>query len=321
MILTDYFTYPHNITWDYARQCGVRCGVIRAPETADFDLCSPAHWNRLCGEFRANGITPLVLEPLPNALHDHIKAGDAQRDEAIEKFLKMLPILSSQGIETVCFNFMAHVGWTRTRQDYPERGGALVTGFDLKDYTPVDAAITEEELWKNYEVFIRAAVPEAERYGMKLALHPDDPPLPRLGQVSRIMISYENIKRAIHLVESPALGVTFCQATYHMMGENVVETAKKFGDKIFFIHFRNCKGIPERFTETFHDNGELDMAQLIDTYCRLGLNVPIRVDHVPTLSGESSGVAGYTALGRLYAIGYLKGLLEMYDHDHPGVSQ
>lgn len=317
MILTDYFTYPHNTTWDYARQCGVRCGVIRAPETEDFDLCSPAHWNRLCGEFRANGITPLVLEPLPNALHDHIKAGDAQRDASIEKFLKMLPILGSQGIETVCFNFMAHVGWTRTRQDYPERGGALVTGFDLKDYTPVDAAITEEELWKNYEVFIRAAAPEAERWGVKLALHPDDPPLPRLGQVSRIMISYENINRAIHLVESPALGVTFCQATYHMMGENVVETAKKFGDKIFFIHFRNCKGIPERFTETFHDNGELDMAQLIDTYCRLGLNVPIRVDHVPTLAGESGGVAGYTALGRLYAIGYLKGLLEMYDHDHP----
>ena len=316
MILTDYFTYPHNITWDYARQCGVRHGVIRAPETADFDLCSPTHWKRLCEAFTAEGIRPLVLEPLPNALHDHIKAGDAQRDESIEKFLKMLPILASHGIETVCFNFMAHVGWTRTREDYPERGGARVTGFDLRDYRPRDAEITEAELWENYGYFIRAAVPEAERCGVKLALHPDDPPLPRLGGVSRIMISYENINRAVHLLESPSLGVTFCQATYHMMGENVVDTAKKLADKIFFIHFRNCKGNPRQFTETFHDNGELDMAELIETYCRLGLNVPIRVDHVPVLAGERGGVAGYTALGRLYAIGYLKGLLEMYEHNN-----
>lgn len=315
MILTDYFTYPHHITWDFALQCGVRHGVIRAPETKDFDLCSPAHWKRLCGDFRAYGITPLVLEPLPNVLHDHIKSGDGQRDEAIERFLKMLPILKSQGIETVCFNFMAHVGWTRTREDYPERGGALVTGFDLSQYKPSDAAITEEQLWENYGYFVRAVVPEAERWGIKLALHPDDPPLPRLGNVSRIMTSYENINRAIHLVESPALGVTFCQATYHMMGENVAETAKEFGEKIFFIHFRNCKGKPECFAETFHDNGELDMAELIRTYYQLGLNVPIRVDHVPIMAGESGGVAGYTALGRLYAIGYLKGLLEMLGHE------
>ena len=95
-----------------------------------------------------------------------------------------------------------------------------------------------------------------------------------------------------------------------MMGEDVVETAKKFGDKIFFVHFRNCKGTVTNFRETFHDNGELDMARMIRTYKELGLNVPIRVDHVPVMAGEQGGVAGYTALGRLYAIGYLKGLLE-----------
>lgn len=314
MILTDYFYYPHNITWDYAVQCGVKNGVIRAPETRDFDLCSSEHWQQLCDDFRAHGINPLVLEPLPNELHDHIKAGDARRDESIDRFLRMLPILSRQGINTVCFNFMAHVGWTRTGREYPERGGALVTGFDLKDYVPCEAVITQEELWDNYTYFIKAVVPEAERYGIKLALHPDDPPLAKLGNVSRIMTSYENIHRAIHTVESPVLGVTYCQATYHMMGEDVVETARKFGDKIFFVHFRNCKGSVEHFTETFHDNGELDMAKMIETYGDMGLDVPIRVDHVPIMAGESGGVAGYTALGRLYAIGYLKGLLEMYAH-------
>lgn len=311
MILTDYFYSPHNITWDYAVQCGVKHGVIRAPENAGFDLCSETHWQQLCDAFRKRGIAPLVLEPLPNELHDHIKAGDGQRDESIERFLKMLPILHRQGITTVCFNFMAHVGWTRTRRDYPERGGAQVTGFDLRDFSPGESRITQEELWRNYEYFIRAVVPEAERWNVHLALHPDDPPLPALGGVERIMISYENIDRAIHLVESPCLGVTYCQATYHMMGEDVVETAKKFAEKIFFIHFRNCKGDVRNFRETFHDNGELDMARLIRTYRDIGLDVPIRVDHVPVMAGESGGVAGYTALGRLYAIGYLKGLLEM----------
>lgn len=310
MILTDYFYYPHNLTWDYAVQCGVNHGVIRAPETDQFDLCDRRHWQQVCGDFRNHGIQPLVLEPLPNALHDHIKAGDEKRDESIDRFLKMLPLIREQGIDTVCFNFMAHVGWTRTGRDYPERGGALVTGFELEKFPRPQAAITHRELWSNYEYFIRAAVPEAEKWGVKLALHPDDPPLPYLGDVGRIMISYENINKAIHMVESPMLGVTYCQATYHMMGEDVMETAKKFGDKIFFVHFRNCKGSVENFRETFHDNGELDMARMIRTYKELDLNVPIRVDHVPVMAGENGGVAGYTALGRLYAIGYLKGLLE-----------
>lgn len=310
MILTDYFYYPHNLTWDYAVQCGVNHGVIRAPETAQFDLCDRRRWQQICDDFRNHGIQPLVLEPLPNELHDHIKAGDEKRDESIERFLKMLPLIREQGIDTVCFNFMAHVGWTRTGRDYPERGGALVTGFELDKFPLPQAAISHEELWNNYDYFIRAAVPEAEKWGVKLALHPDDPPLPYLGDVGRIMISYDNIHRAIHTVESPMLGVTYCQATYHMMGEDVVETAKKFGDKIFFVHFRNCKGTVTNFRETFHDNGELDMARMIRTYKELGLNVPIRVDHVPVMAGEQGGVAGYTALGRLYAIGYLKGLLE-----------
>lgn len=310
MILTDYFYPNRDLTWDLALQCGVNHGVIRLPETDDFDVTDPGHWDTLCSRFRSAGIRPLVVEPLPNQLHDHIKAGDDQRDASIDAFLKMLPIMAQQGLETVCFNFMAHVGWTRTTADIPERGGALVTGFRLADYTPSGKAITEQQLWDNYTYFLKAVLPEAEKHNIKLALHPDDPPLPKLGDVSRIMISLENIQKAMALVPSPMLGVTYCQATYHMMGEDVFRAAEALADKIFFIHFRNCRGSVTDFRETFHDNGELDMAALIRHYHNLGLNVPIRVDHVPMLAGENGGVAGYTALGRLYAIGYLKGLLE-----------
>ena len=312
MILTDYF-YPHrDLTWELAVQCGVRHGVIRLPESEDFDPASPAHWEGLCRRFRESGIQPLVLEPLPNRLHDHIKAGDALRDRSIETFCRMLPLMRRQEIGTVCFNFMAHIGWLRTGDRFPERGGARVTGFRLEDFVPTGAAITSEQLWDNDAYFLRAVLPEAERHGVRLALHPDDPPLPALGGVHRVMTSLDSIRRAMELVPSPMLGVTFCQATFHMMGEDLERAAQLLADKIFFIHFRNCRGSVADFRETFHDNGEIDMARMIALYRELGLDVPIRVDHVPQLSCESGGTAGYTALGRLFAIGYLKGLLEMH---------
>lgn len=311
MILTDYFRSNHDVTWDFALQCGVNHGVIRLPETDDFDLTDKSHWETVYKRFTDYGIKPVIIEPMPNCVHDHIKAGDSLRDESIEKVIKMLPIMQELDINTICFNWMAHIGWLRTKSDIVERGGALVTGFDLNDFESTGKVISENELWSNYEYFLKAVVPEAEKHNIKLALHPDDPPLAKLGDVSRIMISGENIKKAIYdIVPSDILGVTMCQATYHMMGEDLFKIIPELKEKIFFIHFRNAVGNKLCFRETFHDNGELDMAALIRLYKELGIDVPIRVDHVPTLKGEDTAVAGYAAMGRLYAIGYLKGLLE-----------
>lgn len=311
MILTDYLRSQPDPTWDIALQCGVRHGVIRLPEDASFDLTDASHWQTVYDRYQNFGFTPLIIEPMPNELHDHIKAGDEKRDECIEKVIKMFPIMQKLGIGMICFNWMAHIGWLRTRSDIPERGGARVTEFSLSDFKPTDASITADALWKNYEYFIKAVIPEAEKYGIKLALHPDDPPLPRLGNVERIMISKENIKRAVYdTVKSENLGITFCQANFHIMGEDLDKLIPELAKKIFFVHFRNVTGTPTHFRETFHDNGELDMAHLMRVYTEHGIDVPIRVDHVPTLAGEISTVAGYDALGRLFAIGYLKGLLE-----------
>lgn len=313
MILTDYFRSEHDICWDFAKQCGVENGVIRLPETADFDITDISHWRTVYKRFTDFGIKPIVIEPMPNELHDHIKVGDNMRDECIEKIIKMLKIMDKLDIRAICFNFMAHIGWLRTSSDICERGGALVTGFDIADFKPTAAKITERELWDNYTYFIKAVIPYAEKYNIDLALHPDDPPLAKLGDVSRIMISAENIDKAINTVRSPKLGITMCQATYAMMGEDLYEVIPHFADKIKFIHFRNAVGNKTKFHETFHDNGSLEMARLIKLYKSLGLNVPIRVDHVPTMAGENTVNAGYDALGRLYAIGYLKGILEATD--------
>lgn len=309
MIITDYLRSRKDLTWDYAKQCGVRHGVIRLPEEPEFDICDLSHWQSVYKNFTDFGIRPIVVEPMPNALHDHIKAGDEKRDEAIEKVIKMLAIMDQMDIRTICFNFMAHVGWCRTDFAVKERGGALVTGFDCDAYEENGMEISEEQLWDNYTYFIQAVLPYARRYHIRLALHPDDPPVPRLGKVSRIMISHENIRKAISIGNSDFLGITMCQACYKMMGEDLFSVIPEMKEKIFFIHFRNATGNKHHFHETFHDNGDIPMGEVLSLYQKCGIDVPIRVDHVPTMAGETEN-SGYTALGRLYALGYLKGLLE-----------
>ncbi|MBR4611529.1 MAG: mannonate dehydratase [Kiritimatiellae bacterium] len=312
MIITDYFRSDRDLTWDYALQCGVTHGVVRLPETPDFDPANRSHWRTVVERFRAAGIRPLVVEPLPNALHDHIKLGDALRDECIEKALAMFPIMEKFGFTTLCANFMAAIGWTRTSQDLPDRGGALVTGFDETSFRapPGTPTIDDDKLWDNLAIFLRAAVPVAERHGIRIAIHPDDPPLPRLGPVARILRSAAAFERAWSLAPSPCLGATFCQATFAMMGEDVYSLVPRWKDKIFFVHFRNARGTASSFRETFHDEGQLDMARLIRLYeDNLPADTPVRVDHVPAM-GAADARDGYGATGRLFAIGYLKGLME-----------
>ena len=314
MILTDYFRSERDATWDFALQSGVRHGVIRLPEDEAFDLTNAAHWQQVYKRFTDFGITPLVIEPMPNCVHDHIKVGDALRDESIEKVLRMFPIMRELNIDTICFNWMAHIGWLRTRSDIPERGGAKVTGFDMADFKPSGAQITAQQLWDNYTYFIKAVIAEAEKYNIKLALHPDDPPVPNLGGVERIVISKANIKKAVYdIVSSDSLGITMCQANYYIMGEDLKKTIEEFANKIYLVHFRNTTGIPGNtacFRETFHDNGDIDMANIMRTYLKYGVHAPIRVDHVPTMAGEVSQIPGYDAMGRLFAIGYMKGILQ-----------
>lgn len=315
MILTDYFYPQPDATWTFARTCGVRHGVIRLPDEG-FDPADLSQMRAVYDRFTSSGIRPVVVEPMPNHLHDHIKTGDEKRDECIEKVIGMIRVLDRLDLRMICFNWMAHIGWLRTSSDVPARGGAKVTGFRLADYSGGGAAIGREELWRNYEYFLRAVLPYAERYGVRLALHPDDPPLPRLGETERILTNADAFRRAMAVCPSENLGITFCQANFVLMEENIEELVREWRGKIFFVHFRNVEGTVADFHETFHDEGRIDMAKILRLYRENGIDVPIRVDHVPEYpSGDSAPVPGYGAIGRLYAIGYLKGLLEAIEHD------
>lgn len=313
MIIADYLLPTPSLQWDYARQIGVEHAVIRLPEDGSFDEGDPAHWKSLISRYTQKGLTPLVVEPMPNHLHDHIKLGDEKRDESIEKVIGMMRAMQGSGVHTICTNFMACVGWFRSDYAIVERGGALVTGFDAeKAKHEVRGNITAQALWENLTVFLQGVVPYAERYGIRIALHPDDPPVPSLMGVSRILTSPENIQKAVDIANSSAAGITLCQGTYSAMGASVCGVIRQFAgqDKLFFVHFRDIRGDREHFRETFHDNGQTDMGEALRCYQEMGYQGPVRVDHVPTMAGEENALPGYASVGRLYAIGYLKGLLE-----------
>lgn len=144
-------------------------------------------------------------------------------------------------------------------------------------------------------------------------MHPDDPPVPAIRGISRIMTSADNIEKAVNLVPSPNMGITMCQGSFQAMGEDVVSCIYRFGKqkKINFVHFRDTRGDKYCFHETFHDNGPTDMAAAVRAYKEVGYDGYVRVDHVPAMAGEDAEHPGYGSVGRLFAIGYLRGLLEM----------
>jgi mannonate dehydratase len=264
--------------------------------------------------FRQEGLEWKVVEGPPGL--DKTKLGIAGRDEEIEHFITFLRHISQLGIYQVCYNWMPVISWARTSTDRKGRGGALVTAFDIEDSN--NEGLTEygevspERMWENLAYFIKAVVPEAEKYGVRLALHPDDPPVPAIRGISRIMTSVDAFKRLFEMDPSPSNGMCFCQGTFATMGEDIPAAIRYFGarDKIVFVHFRDVAGDRYHFSETFHDNGKTDMYEAMKAYYEVGFSGPMRPDHVPTMAGDSNDHPGYSILGNLFAIGYMKGLME-----------
>ena len=301
-----------NIQWTLAAQLGVEAVVTKAapeltrlPDPSDYQALKTIRDN-----FNAAGLELYALEGDEFDM-SRIKLGLPGRDEDIEKYCKMLTNMGRLGLKLLCYNFMAGVGWFRSRNDLKERGGALTSGFDIADIdNNVPLKLSEEQLWDNYAYFIRAVMPAAEAAGVKMGLHPDDPPLSPLFGYSRILTSADAYRRAMTLSDSPSHGITFCQATFRTMGEDVFKLIPEFGKRIFFLHFRDVTGSKTCFRETFHDNGPTDMVELLRTTLKHAPDCLIRPDHTPTMAGESNENFGYTMQGNLFATGYIKGILD-----------
>jgi mannonate dehydratase len=300
--------------WKLIQQAGVNRVVGGLPygEKGEEQPWELGPLRRLKGAFQAAGFELAVIESSPPM--ERIRLGLPGRDEEIEQFNTMLRSMGALGIPVVCYNFMAVLNWLRTSTTIPARGGALVTGYDhdlVRDAPLTEAGIVpEERLWENFAYFLERVVPVAEEAGVKLALHPDDPPLSPIRGVGRIMRSLEAFQRVIDMVPSDSNGITLCQGNFALMTDDLPAAIRHFGrqGKIFFVHFRDVRGTPERFVETFHDEGQTDMLACMRAYREIGFEGVLRPDHVPTLEGDSNDAPGYSSIGRLFAIGYIKGL-------------
>lgn len=300
-----------NIQWDLARQLGVNYAITKAaPElsgkNAPYDYQS---LREIRDEFASAGFKLYALEGDEFDM-SRIKLGLPGRDEDIEKYCAMLENMGKLGIELICYNFMGGIGWYRTDVDLKERGGAVSSGFNINHAAKKTLKITSEEMWSNYEYFIKKVMPAAEKADVKMGLHPDDPPIPELLGYSRIFINADAYRRAMSITDSPSHGITFCQATFNMMGEDVFALMEEFSEKLFFLHFRDSVGTAENFRETFHDNGPTDMAKLMQTAQKIAPDCLVRPDHTPSMAGERKENTGYTILGNLFAVGYIRGIAE-----------
>ena len=234
-------------------------------------------------EYGTTGETP--VGPVLERRNGRDARCPSSREEALDHYCELLESMGRLGIKLLCYNFMVGTGWARTgvREG---RGGARATYFSLAETPSAPLKLAAEQVWANYEHFIKTVMPTAEKLDIRMGLHPDDPCLPSLGGYARIFGSVEAYDRAYALCPSPSNAVTFCQANFKLMGADLEATARHFGDRIAFIHVRDVEGNKTDFTELFHDQGTTDQFALMRTYREIGLHVPVRGDHVPEMAGD-----------------------------------
>lgn len=304
--------------WRLIRQAGVKHAVGSLPGS-DSIFPGDVPWDflplmRMKQSYQSFGFTLDVIESRPPL--NLAKRGLPGGEEEIDTVCQLIENMGRLGIRTWCYEWMTDFNWLRTGTGIESRGGSLVSGYDhaLMAGAPDTelGPISEEELWTTLEHFLQRVVPVAERWGVQLAMHPDDPPLSPIRNVGRIMRSVENYRRLLELVPSPMNGITLCQGNFALMTRDLPAVIREFGlqKKIFFVHLRDVAGTVEKFVETWHDEGPTDLLDCLREYDSVGFDGVLRPDHVPTVEGEDNSHPGYSLYGRLYAIGYIRGLLE-----------
>ncbi|MHC4406053.1 MAG: mannonate dehydratase [Planctomycetota bacterium] len=252
------------------------------------------------------------------------------RDKKIDEYIRYLHNVHEAGLTYTTYAHMGNGIWST--------GSALVRGararvFDLSEAKegvwrkvfrgPLTHGrrYSEEEIWENYATFIKRVVPVAEKLGIRIGIHPDDPPVPELGGVPRcIFSSFDGYRRALEIADSDNVGICLCVGCWaeggDRMGRSAVETIRHFGrqGKLFKVHFRNVSSPLPRFTETFLDNGYLDMAPVMKALVDVGFQGAVIPDHIPRMVGAPhAGVA--------HSIGYMRALLQRAERQRATVGK
>ncbi len=243
------------------------------------------------------------------------------RDQKVEEYKQYLRDLGRAGIYYTTYAHMGNGIWSSAGET--TRGGAPARAFHLetakghwtdKIFEPPlshGRKFSKEEIWENYTYFIKQVVPVAEETGVRIGIHPDDPPVPELGGVPRCIFgNFNGYVRALEIANSPNIGVCLCCGTWmeggDLMGKNVFEAVRAFADmgKLWKIHFRNVTSPVPNFVETYVDDGYTDMKKLMRTLVDVDFRGILIADHVPQMVGDRR-------TGWAYSIGYIRALYDM----------
>lgn len=317
--LAEYFDPYYIPFWTILRQIGVDAAISKLDRAyeGEWNNSGDRPWDyeplhKLKRRYEEAGLELVGIEDYPPM--DKTRLGLPGRDEEIEAVCTLIRNMGKLEIPMLCYNWMGCINWVRTEIARPARGGARVTAFRISDMgepgTTWAGAVPPEQLWDAFEYFLDRTIPVAEQADVRLALHPDDPPIPEVRGVSRIMNSIESYERAMAHVESEANAICLCQGNFTLFCDDLPAVIRRFGHqgRIAFGHFRDVSGTAIDFVETFHDEGMTDKVACMEAWHEIGFDGVLRPDHVPTLEGESNDDPGYAWLGRLHAVGYLQGL-------------
>ncbi len=258
-----------------------------------------------------------MFEGFPNAIY-----GRPGRDEDIEKVIQSIRVAGKLGLPVMEYNFYAH----RIVEGYYDaegRGGSAYTAFDyelIRDLPPLPGvgAHTMDEMWDNVTYFLKAVVPVAEEVGVRLALHPNDPPAPISRGSEQIMGSIEGWKKLVDIVPSPHNGITFDCGVTRELGGDPVEVCRYFGelDQINHMHYRNViTEIPgQKYTEVYLDEGEVDMFAVMKELVRQKYPRLIYPEHPPLIDADREhpfeGISSTRYSGFAYTTGYARAMLQ-----------
>lgn len=273
------------------------------------------HWEymdllRLRTMVEDQGLRLEAIENVPGHHMDKIHRGEPGRDEQIEAYCRTIRNMGRAGIHTLGYTFNVTRVW-RTSQFARTRGDAFTSAFDRSRLDPEvsnELSLSRDQVWDNYRYFIQSVLPVAEEAGVRLALHPDDPPLEELGGVARIMVGRENLEKALGTGDSEFHGLDLCMGT---CAERSVDELYEILDvfsargKVFYAHVRNVSGSGDRFIECFIDDGDIDIPRALGILHANGFDGFIIDDHVPQIVGDTSW--GHRA--RAHAMGYLQGMV------------
>lgn len=297
---------------------------------------------RLAERIDAAGLRLAVVESIP--VHEEIKLGGAGRDRWIDAFAESVRRVGEVGVPVVCYNFMPVFDWTRTELEMPLADGSTALAYDHEALARIDfsrgtgelpgwaaaydadelarlldaySRVDDERLWENLAYFLDRVVPAAESVGVKLALHPDDPPWPIFG-LPRVITDGAALERVVSLVDSAANGITFCTGSLGALPSNDLPAmVRRLGGRIHFAHCRNVAVTgPQRFHETAHGDstGSVDLLAVLRALHEVGFAGPIRPDHGRRIWGEA-GRPGYGLYDRALGAAYLQGLWDAIERE------